>query len=369
MKIKTTPVAREEHSREKSQAEQSMKKKMLEVTFSQIDKQYGSGAVMKLGESSHNNIEAISTGSILIDRAIGIGGLPVGRIIEIFGPEASGKTTLAMHVISQAQKRGGICAFIDAEHALDITYARNLGINVDELIVSQPDYGEQALDIAEMLVRSGAIDVLVIDSVAALVPKAELEGDMGDSHMGLQARLMSQALRKLTPVIHKSKTVLIFINQIRQNIGAMPFANKETTTGGNALKFYASVRLDVRKIASLKKNEVSVGNRVRVRVVKNKVAPPFKQVELDLLFSEGISKELDLLDAALHFKVITQSGSWFAFNDVKIAQGRDQVLQHLKDNKAFAEVYTKVMEAIATEKNSIAPVLDAHMQENSPEYD
>jgi recombination protein RecA len=369
MKIKTTPAAREEHSREKSQAEQSMKKKMLEVTFSQIDKQYGSGAVMKLGESSHNNIEAISTGSILIDRAIGIGGLPVGRIIEIFGPEASGKTTLAMHVISQAQKRGGICAFIDAEHALDITYARNLGINVDELIVSQPDYGEQALDIAEMLVRSGAIDVLVIDSVAALVPKAELEGDMGDSHMGLQARLMSQALRKLTPVIHKSKTVLIFINQIRQNIGAMPFANKETTTGGNALKFYASVRLDVRKIASLKKNEVSVGNRVRVRVVKNKVAPPFKQVELDLLFSEGISKELDLLDAALHFKVITQSGSWFAFNDVKIAQGRDQVLQHLKDNKAFAEVYTKVMEAIATEKNSIAPVLDAHMQENSPEYD
>jgi recombination protein RecA len=369
MKIKTTPAAREEHSRDKNQAEQSMKKKMLEVTFSQIDKQYGSGAVMKLGESSHNNIEAISTGSILIDRAIGIGGLPVGRIIEIFGPEASGKTTLAMHVISQAQKRGGICAFIDAEHALDITYARNLGINVDELIVSQPDYGEQALDIAEMLVRSGAIDVLVIDSVAALVPKAELEGDMGDSHMGLQARLMSQALRKLTPVIHKSKTVLIFINQIRQNIGAMPFANKETTTGGNALKFYASVRLDVRKIASLKKNEVSVGNRVRVRVVKNKVAPPFKQVELDLLFSEGISKELDLLDAALHFKVIAQSGSWFAFNDVKIAQGRDQVLQYLKDGKAFAEVYAKVMEAVVAEKNSIAPALDAHMQENSPEYD
>jgi recombination protein RecA len=369
MKTKIASGAREEHSKEKNQAEQSMKKKMLEVTFSQIDKQYGSGAVMKLGESSHNNIEAISTGSILIDRAIGIGGLPVGRIIEIFGPEASGKTTLAMHVISQAQKRGGICAFIDAEHALDITYARNLGINVDELIISQPDYGEQALDIAEMLVRSGAIDVLVIDSVAALVPKAELEGDMGDSHMGLQARLMSQALRKLTPVIHKSKTVLIFINQIRQNIGAMPFANKETTTGGNALKFYASVRLDVRKVASLKKNEVSVGNRVRVRVVKNKVAPPFKQVELDLLFSEGISKELDLLDAALHFKVITQSGSWFAFNDVKIAQGRDQVLQYLKDNKAFTEVYAKVMEAVSAEKHISAPEFDAHMQENNPEFD
>jgi recombination protein RecA len=369
MKTKITPGAREGHSKEKSQAELSMKKKMLEVTFSQIDKQYGSGAVMKLGESSNNSTEAISTGSILIDRAIGIGGLPVGRIIEIFGPEASGKTTLAMHVIAQAQKNGGICAFIDAEHALDVTYAKNLGINADELIISQPDYGEQALDIVEMLIRSGALDVVVVDSVAALVPKAELEGDMGDSHMGLQARLMSQALRKLTPVIHKSKTVLIFINQIRQNIGAMPFANKETTTGGNALKFYASVRLDVRKIASLKKNEVSVGNRVRVRVVKNKVAPPFKQVELDLLFSEGISKELDLLDAALHFKVITQSGSWFAFNDVKIAQGRDQVLQYLKDGKAFAAVYAKVMEAISAEKNAIAPVLDVQMQENSPEYD
>jgi recombination protein RecA len=369
MKIKTTAAAREEHSKEKNQAELSMKKKMLEVTFSQIDKQYGSGAVMKLGESTNSSTEAISTGSILIDRAIGIGGLPVGRIIEIFGPEASGKTTLAMHVIAQAQKNGGICAFIDAEHALDVTYAKNLGINADELIISQPDYGEQALDIVEMLVRSGAIDVVVVDSVAALVPKAELEGDMGDSHMGLQARLMSQALRKLTPVIHKSKTVLIFINQIRQNIGAMPFANKETTTGGNALKFYASVRLDVRKIASLKKNEVNVGNRVRVRVVKNKVAPPFKQVELDLLFSEGISKELDLLDAALHFKVITQSGSWFAFNDVKIAQGRDQVLQHLRDGKCFAEVYSKVMEAILAEKSVFAPEIDIQLKENSPEID
>jgi recombination protein RecA len=353
MKTKKTTLDHEEPTKDKGQIEQSMKKKMLEVTFSQIDKQYGSGAVMKLGESTRNNIEAVSTGSILIDRAIGIGGLPVGRIIEIFGPEASGKTTLAMHVIAQAQKRGGICAFIDAEHALDVTYAKNLGINADELIISQPDYGEQALDITEMLVRSGAVDVIVIDSVAALVPKAELEGDMGDSHMGLQARLMSQALRKLTPVIHKSKTVLIFINQIRQNIGAMPFANKETTTGGNALKFYASVRLDVRKIASLKKNEVNIGNRVRVRVVKNKVAPPFKQVEVDLLFSQGISQELDLLDAALHFKIIVQSGSWFAFNDAKIAQGRDQVLQYLKAPEAFAQVHKKVMEAVEVERLAV----------------
>lgn len=366
MKIKTTAGARQDRTNEENQAtELSMKKKMLEVTFSHIDKQYGSGAVMKLGESINNNLEAISTGSILIDRAIGIGGLPVGRIIEIFGPEASGKTTLAMHVVAQAQKRGGICAFIDAEHALDVTYAKGVGINADELIVSQPDYGEQALDIVEMLVRSGAIDVIVVDSVAALVPKAELEGDMGDSHMGLQARLMSQALRKLTPVVHKSKTVLIFINQIRQNIGAMPFAPKETTTGGNALKFYASVRLDVRRIASLKKNDVNIGNRVRVRVVKNKVAPPFKQVELDLLFSEGISKELDLLDAALHFKIIIQSGSWFAFNDMKIAQGRDQVLHYLKTTQAFDTVYAKVKEAIIAEKNNIStPEFDDHVKEH-----
>lgn len=334
--------------------DQSMKQKMLEVTFSQIDKQYGSGAVMRLGESYNTRVDAISTGSILVDQAIGIGGLPVGRIVEIFGPEASGKTTLAMHVIAQAQKRGGICAFIDAEHALDATYAKNLGINIDDLIISQPDYGEQALDIAEMLVRSGAIDVIVIDSVAALVPKAELEGDMGDSHMGLQARLMSQALRKLTPVVHKSKTVLVFINQIRQNIGAMPFANKETTTGGNALKFYASLRLDVRRIASLKKNEVNIGNRVRIKVVKNKVAPPFKQVEVDLLFSEGISKELDLLDAALHYKVISQSGSWFAFGDTKIAQGREQVLHYLKNSEAFEKVHKKVFESIEAEKHVIA---------------
>ena len=330
-------------------SEKDFKKKALEVTFSQIDKQYGNGAVMMLGQASASRVEAISTGSILIDQAIGIGGLPVGRIIEIFGPESSGKSTLAMHAIAQAQKRGGICAYIDAEHAMDPAYATKLGINTEDLIISQPDYGEQALDITEMLVRSGAVDIIVIDSVAALVPKAELEGEMGDSHMGLQARLMSQALRKLTPVVHKSKTVLIFINQIRQNIGAMPFANKETTTGGNALKFYASLRLDVRKIGSLKKNEFHIGNRVRVKVVKNKVAPPFKQVELDLLFNEGISKELDLLDAAVHFEVIKQSGSWFSMGDTKIAQGREQALQLLKENKQlFDDVYAQVTDAIET---------------------
>jgi recombination protein RecA len=316
------------------------KRKMLEATFAQIDKQWGSGAVMRLGQAGNTAIEAISTGSILIDHAIGVGGFPRGRIIEIFGPEASGKTTLALHTIVQAQANGGICAFIDAEHALDAAHSQRLGINIDDLIVSQPDYGEQALDIAETLVRSGALDLIVIDSVAALVPKAELEGDMGDSHMGLQARLMSQALRKLTPVVHKSKTTLIFINQIRQNIGALPFASKETTTGGNALKFYASVRIDVRKIASLKKQETHIGNRISVKIAKNKVAPPFKKVEVDLLFNEGISKELDLIDAALETAVIAQSGSWFSFEETKLAQGREQVCQLLKDNKEMADTIT-----------------------------
>lgn len=330
-----------------------LKKKALEVTFSQIDKEYGSGAVMLLGKAPNTRVEALSTGSILVDHAIGIGGLPVGRIVEIYGPEASGKTTLAMHAIAQAQKRGGICAFIDAEHAMDPVYAASLGINIDDLIVSQPDYGEQALDIAEMLIRSGAVDIIVIDSVAALVPKAELEGDMGDSHMGLQARLMSQALRKLTPVVHKSKTVLIFINQVRQNIGAMPFAPKETTTGGNALKFYASLRLDVRRIASIKKDERHIGNTIVVKIVKNKVAPPFRQVKLDLLFSEGISKELELLDAAIENNVIVQSGSWFSFENNKIAQGRDQALQFLKTNKdASEQILNKTLIAMNSGKNA-----------------
>ena len=312
---------------------QEIKKKMLEVTFSQIDKEYGSGAVMMLGQAAQTQLDAISTGSILIDQAIGIGGLPIGRIIEIFGPESSGKSTLAMQAIAQAQKKGGICAFIDAEHALDPVYAANLGIDIDNLIISQPDYGEQALDIAEMLIRSGAVDIIVIDSVAALVPKAELEGDMGDTHVGLQARLMSQALRKLTPVVHKSKTILIFINQIRQKIGGMSYGNNETTSGGNALKFYASIRLDVRRIASLKKNDVHFGNRIMVRVVKNKIAPPFKRVDLDLIFGEGISRELDLLDASIQYNIIKQSGAWYSFEDVKLAQGREQAVHYFKANK------------------------------------
>ncbi len=349
--MKNKSIKQKEENKEKDGL---IRQKMLEVTFAQIDKQYGNGAVMMLGQSGNSQIETISTGFILIDQAIGVGGLPMGRIIEISGPESSGKSTLAMHAIAQVQKNNGICAYIDAEHALDPSYAKKLGINTDDLIISQPDYGEQALDIAEMLIRSGVVDIIVIDSVAALVPKAELEGDMGDSHMGLQARLMSQALRKLTPVVHKSKTVLIFINQIRQNIGAMPFANKETTTGGNALKFYASLRLDVRKIASIKKNDLLIGNRVRIRVVKNKVAPPFKIVEVDLLFNEGISKELDLIGAALHYKVITQSGSWFSFGEEKIAQGRDQVLQYLKQNKETAQkIYQKVKEVIEEENKLI----------------
>lgn len=328
----------------KGAPEVNLKKQALEATFSQIEKQYGKGSVMLLGQSAATRVEVISTGSILIDHALGVGGLPRGRIIEIFGPESSGKTTLALHAIAQAQQQGGICGFIDAEHAMDPSYATKLGINVDDLIISQPDYGEQALDIAEMLIRSGAVDIIVIDSVAALVPKAELEGDMGDTHVGLQARLMSQALRKLTPVVHKSKTILIFINQIRHTINSMPFANKETTTGGNALKFYASLRLDVRRVAALKKGEGEpFGNRVAIKVVKNKVAPPFKRVEVDLLFNQGISKELDLLDAAVHWKVITQTGSWFAFGDRKIAQGREQVLACLiEDKELFKEIFALV---------------------------
>ena len=328
------------------------KLKVLEATLSQIDKQYGNGAVMRLGQAGLKQIESISTGSILIDQALGVGGFPVGRIVEIYGPEASGKTTLALHVVAQSQKRGGICAFIDAEHALDPIYASNIGVNINDLIISQPDYGEQALDIAEMLIRSGAVDIIVIDSVAALVPKAELEGDMGDTHVGLQARLMSQALRKLTPVVHKSKAILIFINQMRQNINAMPYASKEVTTGGNALKFYSSLRLDVRKIASLKKNEVHIGNRLSIKVVKNKVAPPFKVVELDLIFSEGISKELDLLDASLHFNVVKQNGSWFSFEDANFAQGRDQVLQCLKADTVLADKITASIHAAIAAENA-----------------
>ncbi len=327
--------------------ELDFRKKSLEVTFAQIHKQYGKGSVMLLGDNPVADIKSISTGSLLIDEAIGVNGLPCGRIIEVFGPESSGKTTLSLQTIAQAQKAGGTCAFIDAEHALDPKYAAKLGVNVDELIISQPDFGEQALDIAEMLIRSNAVDLIVIDSVAALVPKAELEGEMGDAHVGLQARLMSQALRKLTSIIHKSNAILLFINQVRQTISGMSFGPKETTSGGKALKFYASVRLDIRKIASLKKNEEHFGNRVCVKVVKNKVAAPFKSVEVDLLFNEGISQELELLDMAIARHIIKQSGSWFSFGDVKLAQGREQVLNLFKeDRKIYGEIMVKVRETL-----------------------
>lgn len=333
----------------KELSELSAKKKAIEVVFAQIDKQYGKGSVMLLGGQAAQTTEVISTGSIALDSALGIGGFPRGRVIEVFGPEASGKTTLALQVIAQAQQKGGICAFVDAEHALDPVYAAKLGINTNDLIISQPDYGEQALDITEMLVRSGAIDVIVVDSVAALVPKAELDGDMGDVHVGLQARLMSQALRKLTPIVHKSKTVLIFINQVRHNINAMAFANKEVTTGGNALKFYSSLRLDVRRIESIKDKDGShKGNVVKVKIAKNKMAPPFKIVELSLIFGRGIVKELDLLSSALTHQVIQQSGSWFSFNGERIAQGKDAVQQMLESQPEFFQsVKDKVYEAMA----------------------
>lgn len=331
------------------------KRQVLETVFSQIDKQYGKGSIMLLGQTPLVSADAISTGSILIDNAIGIGGIPRGRIIEVYGPEASGKTTLALQIVAQAQARGGVCAFIDAEHALDPQYARALGIDVDGLVISQPDYGEQALDIAEMLIRSAAIDVIVIDSVAALVPKSELDGDMGDQHVGLQARLMSQALRKLTPVVHKSKTSLIFINQVRQNISAMAFAPKETTTGGKALKFYASLRLDVRRIESLKDKDGSdKGNRVQVKIAKNKMAPPFKVVVVDLFFGQGVSREADLLDAALQCHVVTQSGAWFSCGGEKIGQGRDAVLAMFKEKHDVADrIRSKVMAAFAAKQGAV----------------
>jgi recombination protein RecA len=327
--------------------ELDFRKKSLEVTFAQIHKQYGKGSVMLLGDNPIADIKSISTGSLLIDAAIGVNGLPCGRIVEVFGPESSGKTTLTLQTIAQAQKAGGTCAFIDAEHALDPNYAAKLGVNIDELIISQPDFGEQALDIAEMLIRSNAVDLIVVDSVAALVPKAELEGEMGDAHVGLQARLMSQALRKLTPIIHKTNTILLFINQVRQTISGLSFGPKETTTGGKALKFYASVRLDIRKIASLKKGDEHFGNKVAVKVVKNKVATPFKSVEVDLLFNEGISQELELLDIAIANNIIKQAGSWFSFGEVKLAQGREQVLNLFKeDKKLYNEIMVQVKETL-----------------------
>ena len=321
------------------------KKKALESVFGNIEKQYGAGAVMRLGEKPVSNVEAIPTGSLALDIALGIGGVPRGRIIEIYGPESSGKTTVALHIVAEAQKMGGEAAFIDAEHALDPVYAEALGVRIDDLIVSQPDTGEQALEITEQLVRSGAIDVIVVDSVAALVPRQEIEGLMGDSHVGLQARLMSQALRKLTSVISKSNTTAIFINQLREKLGVM-FGNPETTTGGRALKFYSSVRMDVRRIETIKADGGMVGNRTKVKVVKNKVAPPFKEAEFDIIYGEGISKEGNILDIAVSMDIVQKSGSWFSYNGERLGQGREAVKNILKENEELcAEIEAKVREA------------------------
>ena len=338
------------------------KTKAVDSAMGQIERQFGKGAIMKLGARPVVDIPVISSGSIELDRALGIGGLPRGRVIEIFGPESSGKTTLALHAVANAQKQGGIAAFIDAEHALDTVYARKMGVNCDELLVSQPDTGEQALEIADMLVRSGAIDVLVIDSVAALVPRAEIEGEMGDSHMGLQARLMSQALRKLTGTIGKTMTSVIFINQIRMKIGVM-FGNPETTTGGNALKFYSSVRLDIRRIGAIKDGQDVVGNRTRVKVVKNKMAPPFKEAEFDIMYGEGISRSGDLLDVGVNAGIIDKSGSWYSYNGERIGQGRENVKKFFQDNPdLFETVDVKVREAVGLLK----PKTDAKTEKTNP---
>ena len=324
---------------------QGEKTKALDLAMSTIEKQFGKGSIMRLGagENLFKDVEAISTGSLSLDIALGIGGLPKGRIIEVFGPESSGKTTIALSVCAQAQKKGGVVAYIDAEHALDVNYAKRLGVNIEDILISQPDTGEQALEITETLVRSGAIDVLVIDSVAALVPRAEIEGEMGDSHMGLQARLMSQALRKLTAAINRSNTLVIFINQIRMKIGVM-FGNPETTTGGNALKFYSSVRLDVRRVGAIKNGEEVTGNRTAVKVVKNKMAPPFTKVEFDLMYNEGISAEGDILDLAVTASLVEKAGAWFSYNGERMGQGRDQAKNFLKENpKAMVELRAKLL--------------------------
>ena len=323
------------------------KMKALEVALAQIEKQYGKGSVMKLGDKSANmQIETVPTGALSLDLALGLGGVPKGRIVEIYGPESSGKTTVALHMVAEVQKAGGIAGFIDAEHALDPSYARNIGVDIDNLYISQPDNGEQALEITETMVRSGAVDILIVDSVAALVPKAEIDGDMGDSHVGLQARLMSQALRKLTAVISKSNCIVIFINQLREKVGVM-FGNPETTTGGRALKFYSSIRMDVRRIETLKQNGEAIGNRTRVRIVKNKIAPPFKEAEFDIMYGEGISRAGDVLDLAANEGVISKSGAWYAYEGNKIGQGRENAKNYLKENPAvFEEIEKKVKDLI-----------------------
>ncbi len=336
------------------------KEKALEIALGQIEKQFGKGAIMKLGDAAGKiNVSAVSTGCLDLDIALGVGGVPRGRIIEIFGPESSGKTTIALHIVAQSQKDGGTAAFIDAEHALDPVYAENLGVNVDELYVSQPDTGEQALEITEALVRSGAIDVIVVDSVAALVPKAEIEGDMGDAHVGLQARLMSQALRKLAGAISKSNAIVVFINQLREKVGVM-FGNPETTPGGKALKFYASVRLDVRRIETIKSGTDFIGSRTRVKVVKNKVAPPFKTAEFDMLYGEGISREGCILDNAVNRKIVTKSGAYYSYGDMRIGQGRDNARQFLKDNPEVSnEIDKRIRAEIDDERKKAAAEVEA----------
>lgn len=340
------------------------KKKALGAALGQIEKQFGKGAVMRMGDAgAARDIAAVSTGSIGLDVALGIGGLPRGRVVEIYGPESSGKTTLTLHAIAEMQKAGGTAAFVDAEHALDPIYAEKLGVDIDDLLVSQPDTGEQALEITDMLVRSGAVDIVVVDSVAALTPKAEIEGDMGDSHMGLQARLMSQALRKLTANIKRSNTLVIFINQIRMKIGVM-FGNPETTTGGNALKFYASVRLDIRRIGAIKKGDEILGNETRVKVVKNKVAPPFKQVEFDILYGQGISREGELIDLGVAQNLVEKSGAWYSYNGTRIGQGKDNVRAFLKENTEMAtEIEAKIREAMLPKKEQ-KPSTEASVEDD-----
>jgi recombination protein RecA len=326
------------------------RKRAIEMALAQIERQFGKGSIMKLGGDREMNVPTISSGSLAMDAALGVGGFPRGRVIEVYGPESSGKTTVALHAIAEAQKAGGTAAFIDAEHAMDADYARKLGVDIDELLVSQPDSGEQALEIAEVLVRSGAVDILVVDSVAALVPRAELEGEMGDSHVGLQARLMSQALRKLTAIVSKSKTCMIFINQIREKIGVM-FGNPETTTGGRALKFYASIRLEVRRVGAIRDGEENVGNRTKAKVVKNKLAPPFKEAEFDIVFGEGISREGELLDLAVKHHIVEKSGSWFSYGNDRLGQGRENSKGYLKENvEAAREIEEKVKVALGIVK-------------------